>query len=75
MQRTGRGCLNRVEAIIHIMGHFITGCRVRWVEPPTAYLICRATDELRRPVRVIIEDDTDYTIIAGWRWLAETDER
>ena len=75
LQRTGRRCLDRVEAILHIIGHLITGCRVRRVESPAPWLVCRSADTGRRPVWAIIEDDADDMIIARGRWSAEADER
>ena len=63
MQCPGRGRLDRVEAILHIIGHFITGCRMRRVESPAPWLVCRSADE-EQPVLAIIEHDAHDMIIA-----------
>ncbi len=72
-QRTDRGCLYRVEKVLHIIGHLVTGCRVRRVISPAPWLVCRSAG--RRPGFAIIEYDADDMVVAGGGWLAEADER
>jgi hypothetical protein len=73
LQRTDRGRLYRVENLLHIISHLITGCRVRRVEAPAPRLVFRSTGRL--PVFAIIEYDADNTVVASRVRLAEADER
>ena len=72
-QCPGRGCLDGVEAILYIIGHFITGFHMRRVESPTPWLVCRLAGA--HPVFAIIEYDAHDMIITRGLWFGEADER